>query len=65
MHQSIDPMEDYKQTFIKLLKDADDFIKVANVKEHFISKIKSMIVIGEPKKADNGDDDDQGRIVDI
>ena len=27
MHQSIDPMEDYKQTFIKLLKDADDFIR--------------------------------------
>ena len=48
-----------------LFKDADDFIKVANVKEHFISKIKSMIVIGEPKKADNGGDDDQGRIVDI
>ena len=48
-----------------LFKDADDFIKVANVKEHFISKIKSMIIIGEPKKADNGGDDDQGRIVDI
>ena len=27
MHQSIDPMEDYKQTFIKLLKDADDLIR--------------------------------------
>ena len=27
MHQSIVPMEDYKLTFIKLLKDADDFIK--------------------------------------
>lgn len=48
-----------------LFKNADDFIKIANVKEHFIPKIKSMIIVGEPKKIDNGGDDDQGRVVDI
>lgn len=48
-----------------LFKNADDFIKIANVKEHFIQKIKSMIIVGKPKKIDNGGDDDQGRVVDI
>lgn len=48
-----------------LFKNADDFIKIANVKEHFIPKIKSMIIVGKPKKIDNGGDDDQGRVVDI
>lgn len=48
-----------------LFKTADDFIQVANVKEHFIPKIKSMIVVGDLKKSDDGNDDNQGRIVDI
>lgn len=46
-------------------KTVDDFLKVANVKEHFISKIKSAIVIGEPPAPKNDDDNDEGRIIDF
>lgn len=47
-------------------KSVDDFIKVANVKEHFVEKIKKMINLSVPaEKKDSGNDDDSGRIVDI
>lgn len=48
-----------------LFTSEDDFIKVANVKEHFIPKIKQMIVIGKPEPPKNNNDEDQGRIVDF
>lgn len=49
-----------------LFKDEDDFIKVADVKNHFVSKIKKMIIVHKvEKKKVFGDDDDGGRIVDI
>lgn len=49
-----------------LFVSVDDFIQAANVKEHFIPKIKSMIVAGKPSYQNNvNDDDDEGRIVDI
>ena len=49
-----------------LFKDEDAFIKVAEVKDHFVSKIKKMIVVHKvEKKKVSGDDDDGGRIVDI
>lgn len=45
-------------------KNEDDFFKVANVKEHFVSKIKSMIDVKEPEIR-KGNDDDEGRVIDI
>ncbi len=48
-----------------LFKNADDFLKVANVKEHFISKIKPMIKFGAPPSPKNDDDNDEGRIIDF
>ena len=43
----------------------EDFLRVANVKEHFISKIKSKIIIGKPVENNDNDDYDQGRIIDL
>lgn len=48
-----------------LFKSVDDFLKVANVKEHFIPKIKSMIIIGKPKTQNDNNDEDLGRIIDF
>lgn len=48
-----------------LFKNFEDFITVANVKEHFAEKIKSMVVFGEAPKLNNDDDEDEGRIVDF
>ena len=48
-----------------LFKDYDDFFKVANVKDHFIPKIKPMIKFGTPPSPKNDDDNDEGRIVDF
>lgn len=49
-----------------LFSSEEDFIKAANVKEHFIPKIKTMIIIGTPEAPKkSNDDEDQGRIVDF
>lgn len=49
-----------------LFKDEDDFIKVAEVKDHFIPKIKEMIVVKAPDNdKKSGYDYEEGRIVDI
>lgn len=48
-----------------LFKNADDFIKIANVKEHFISKVKSKIIIGTPEQDKQGEDYYEGRIIDF
>lgn len=44
----------------------EDFLKQANVKEHFVEKIKSLIIIKQPEQTKHNDDDEeQGRIVDL
>lgn len=48
-----------------LFKSEEEFIKVANVKEHFIPKIKSMIAIAKPSETPNNDDHFEGRVVDF
>lgn len=48
-----------------LFKSVDDFLKVAEVKEHFIPKIKSMIIIGQPQAPKDNDDEDYGRVIDF
>lgn len=48
-----------------LFKDIDDFIKAAEVKEHFVSKIKNMIEVGKPSEDKPDDDNYEGRIVDF
>ncbi len=48
-----------------LFKNFDDFIKVANVKEHFVEKIKPMVVFGEAQKPNEDDEYSEGRIVDF
>ncbi len=47
-----------------LFKNDEEFLKVANVKEHFVSKIKTMIKFGS-KPSPKDDDNDEGRIVDF
>ena len=48
-------------------KTSDEFLKVANVKEHFVQKIKEMIEVKEPSPEGqkNGYDSDNGRVVDF
>lgn len=48
-------------------KSSDDFIKVAEVKEHFVAKIKDMIEVNDSAAAKhkNGYDSDGGRVVDF
>jgi hypothetical protein len=48
-------------------KSSDDFIKVAEVKEHFVAKIKDMIEIKDSTTNEhkNGYDSDGGRVVDF
>ena len=48
-----------------LFKSEEDFFAVANVKEHFIQKIRPMIVIGKPSEKIDEDDYSEGRIVDF
>lgn len=48
-----------------LFKSVDDFLKVAEVKEHFVPKIKSMIVVGQPQAPKDNDDEDFGRVIDF
>ena len=48
-----------------LFKSEEDFLKVANVKEHFVQKIKSMIIIGSAPPSKKEEDIDQGRIIDF
>lgn len=48
-----------------LFTSEDEFIKAANVKEHFIPKIKSMIIIGKSQQIQNVADTDGGRVVDF
>lgn len=44
----------------------EDFLKQANVKEHFVEKIKSMIIVKQPEQTKpNDNNEDQGRIVDL
>lgn len=44
----------------------DDFIRVANIKEHFVQNVKKMVVVkpSNPPSSDNSDGDDS-RIVDL
>ena len=47
-------------------KSVDEFLSVANVKEHFVPKIRQMVEIGKSKNYDPSSDDyEQGRIVDF
>lgn len=48
-----------------LFKSVEDFISVANVKPHFVSKIKSMIVANTSQVNDIDDDNYEGRIIDF
>ncbi len=48
-----------------LFKDVNDFLKVAEIKEHFVDKIKPMIVAGKPAEPNDNSDTDYGRIVDF
>ena len=48
-----------------LFKSADDFFAVANVKDHFVHKIRPMIVVGKPVQKFDDDDYSEGRIVDL
>ena len=48
-----------------LFKSVEEFIAVANVKPHFVSKIKSMIVANAVNNNGNDDDNYEGRIVDF
>lgn len=48
-----------------LFKDVNEFLKVAEVKEHFIDKIKPMIIAGKPVEPKDNDDYLEGRIVDF
>ncbi len=48
-----------------LFKSDDDFIQAAEVKEHFVAKIKSRIIIGEPPNEDDNNEHFEGRVVDF
>jgi competence ComEA-like helix-hairpin-helix protein len=48
-----------------LFKSADDFFAVANVKDHFVHKIRPMIVVGKSVQMVDEDDYSEGRIVDF
>lgn len=49
-----------------LFKNEEDFFTVANVKAHFVQKIKPMIIIGKPSpKSDNDNGDSNERVVDF
>jgi competence ComEA-like helix-hairpin-helix protein len=48
-----------------LFKSADDFFAVANVKDHFVHKIRPMIVVGKSVQMVDEDAYSEGRIVDF
>lgn len=48
-----------------LFKSVDEFIAVAELKQHFVEKIKPMIVAGKPVEEKDNDDYSEGRIVDL
>ena len=48
-----------------LFKSVEDFISVANVKPHFASQIKSMIVANTPQTNNIDEDNNEGRIIDF
>lgn len=48
-----------------LFKNEDEFISVANVKEHFVDNIKAKIIIGKKIEESVDDDYSEGRIVDF
>lgn len=48
-----------------LFQSEEDFIKAAGVKEHFIPKIKTMIIVGKTQDTPEFNDDNEGRIVDF
>lgn len=48
-----------------LFKSDDEFFAVANVKDHFVQKIKPMIVIGKPVEKSDDDELSDGRVVDF
>lgn len=43
----------------------EDFLKAANVKEHFVEKIKPLITVEIPKETNDEDDTYEGRIIDF
>ena len=48
-----------------LFKSDDEFFAVANVKAHFVQKIKPMIVVGKPVEKPEDDEYSDGRVVDF
>ncbi len=48
-----------------IFNNYEEFFKVANVKEHFVSKIKGMIVTEKPVEKSDEDDGYEGRIIDL
>lgn len=48
-----------------IFNSEEEFLKAANVKEHFVPKIRSMIIIGKPVEKTDDEDFDQGRIIDL
>ena len=46
-------------------KSEDEFLKIAGVKNIFVNKIKSMIIINETKHTPEIDTDNNDRIVDF
>ncbi|MBE7712274.1 MAG: helix-hairpin-helix domain-containing protein [Cyanobacteria bacterium SIG26] len=46
-------------------KSEEEFIEVLGAKPHFVTKIKSMIYLGDVNRTESNDDDNQGRIVDF
>ncbi|MCM1339523.1 MAG: helix-hairpin-helix domain-containing protein [Muribaculaceae bacterium] len=46
-------------------KSVEEFLEVANLKPHFISKIKSMIIAGTGQDSNDNNDNYEGRIVDF
>ena len=48
-----------------IFSSEEEFLKAANVKEHFVPKIRSMIIIGKPVEKTDDEDFDQGRIIDL
>ncbi len=48
-----------------LFTNIDDFINVAEVKDHFIDKIKARVIMEDPKSGNSDDDTYEGRIIDF
>ena len=48
-----------------LFNNENEFLEIAEVKEHFVEKVRSMITTAQSAKQNNNDDFDEGRIVDL